>query len=96
MTEYIMIDGYEFEAVKIPTEKASILMIRCPKGFLGCGYFNIEVADKLEECVALVTGVNSFKSMLSAQVFKLSANALDAGVSKGMSGKDALLKIAGR
>ncbi len=96
MTEQLSIDGNEFQGIKIPTEKASLLMIRSDRGFLGCGYFNIEVADKLGECVALVTGVNSFENMYDAEVFKVSKKAVEAGITKGMTGKEALNIIAGR
>jgi uncharacterized protein YunC (DUF1805 family) len=91
--EKIVIDGNEFEGFCIATENASILMIKAPHGFLGCGYFNIETADKLLEHVAIVTGVKSFDDMLDAEVVKCSNSAETVGIRKGLTGREALLKM---
>lgn len=93
MTEKIVIEGHEFEGIKIPTEKASILMIKCDRGFLGCGYFNADTADKLGECMALVTGVKTLEDMFTAKVIRASHQAATLGILEGMSGQDALLKM---
>ena len=91
--EKIVIDGVEFVGHRIATESANILMIKAKNGFLGCGYFNIAVADKLGEHVALVTGVNNFDDMLNAEVFAVSSAATELGITEGMTGKDALLRM---
>ncbi len=93
--EKIFVDGVEFEGARMATENAVILVIKAACGFLGCGYFNIDVADKLSEHVALVTGVKTFDEMLDAKVFAVSSAAVELGVSEGMSGRDALLKMQG-
>lgn len=89
----ILIDDKKFEASKISTSHANILMIKAKQGFLGCGYFDVETANKLEEPIAIVTGVKSFEDMLEAKVIKLSNAALSLGLTEGISGKDALLKL---
>jgi uncharacterized protein YunC (DUF1805 family) len=89
--ERITVDGKEFEAHRIATAKASILLIKAKNGFVGCGYFDIETADKLNEQVAIVTGVKCFDDVLKAEVIKYSKAAAAAGVEKGMSGKEALM-----
>lgn len=91
--EKIIIDGVEFGGVRVATENAALLIIKATHGFLGCGYFNIAVADKLSEHVALVTGVKTFDDMLEAEVFSVSEAAAEIGVTIGMSGRDALLKM---
>ena len=93
--EKIIIDGVEFAGHCIATESANILMIKAAHGFLGCGYFNIAVANKLSEHVALVTGVKTFDDMLDAKVFAVSSAAVELSVSEGMLGRDALLKMQG-
>jgi len=90
----IVVDKYEFEGHRIPTQSASILLIKGKHGFLGCGYFNIETADKLQETVAIVSGVQTYDDMLNATVVNVSAAAEKDGIVKGMSGRDALLKMA--
>lgn len=94
--ETIVIDGHEFEACRLPTEKTAIMAIRCSGGVLGCGYINMEVAERLGECLALVSGVKSFEDMLEAKVFKVSTAADAAGITAGLSGRDALLAMARR
>jgi uncharacterized protein YunC (DUF1805 family) len=91
--EKIIIDGKDFEAWRIPTESATILLIKAAHGFIGCGYFNIATADKLQENVGIVTGVKTFDDMLEAKIIKCSEAARTAGVCIGMSGRDALLKL---
>jgi uncharacterized protein YunC (DUF1805 family) len=93
MPEALHIDGRDYEGHAIPTSKANLLMIKNQSGFLGCGYFNIEVADKLEEPVALVTGVKTFEDMLKASVFSVSQAAAAKGIQIGDSGQEALAKL---
>lgn len=93
MFEKIVIDGCEFEGYKIATQNGNFLIIKGPAGFLGCGYVNIEAANRLGDRVAIVTGVKTFESMFSAQVIKVSHKAAEAGIMEGMTGQEALLKM---
>jgi len=93
--EQISLEGKSFEGISIPTSKANLLMIKSSLGFLGCGYFNIEVANKLGEAVALVTGVKTFEDMLNANVFALSSEAAHLGIKPGMKGREALALLHG-
>ena len=93
--EKIQLNHLAYQGLSIPTAKANLLMIKTEKGFLGCGYFNIEVANKLGEAVALVTGVKSFDDMLNAKVFDCSTEAQELGIKKGMLGRDALPRLHG-
>jgi len=92
--EKIIIDGKDFEAWRIPTEYATILLIKAAHGFIACGYFNIETANKLQERVGIVTGVKTFDDMLEAKIIKCSDVARIAGVTVGMTGREALLKLS--
>ena len=91
--EKIIIDGKEFEAWRIPTESATILLIKAAHGFIGCGYFDVQTANKLQEHVGIVTGVKTFDDMLEAKIFACSNSAEVVGLRKGMSGREALLKL---
>lgn len=91
--EKIVINGKEFEGYKISTESANILLIKAAHGFLGCGYFSLETANRLLEHVAIVTGVKSFEDMLEADVVAFSTAAETIGIRKGMAGRDALMKM---
>ena len=87
----IIVDGKTFKADLIELVKGKLLLIQGEKGMLGCGYFNVETADKLATPLAVVTGVSTFDDMLNAKVVKVSRAAADAGVTIGISGKEALL-----
>ena len=89
--EKIIIDGVEFTGYRIATESAALLMIKAPHGFLGCGYFNIDIANRLNEHVAIVTGVKNFDDMLKADVIATSNAAEKNGINTGISGREALL-----
>ena len=91
MTDRIEIDGIAFSGSTIEMLQGKLLLIQGKKGMLGCGYFNIAVADKLGSAMATVSGVGSYDDMLKATVNGVSARAAEAGVKPGMTGKEALL-----
>jgi uncharacterized protein YunC (DUF1805 family) len=92
--EKFTIGETEFQAVKIPTANSNVLMIQGSKGFLGCGYFKVEAADKLGDAVAIVTGVSNFQEMCNAEVNQVSLKARALGIVEGMSGEEALERLA--
>lgn len=91
--DQIEIDGQTFKALDLETEKAHLLLIQTQNGFLGCGYFSIETANKLGESVALVSGVSSYQDCLEAKVHTLSNSAQEKGLVVGMTGREALLAL---
>ena len=88
--EKIKINGKEAEGVSINTENTFVLIIKAKKGFLGCGYFDVNTANKVGDAAAIVTGVKTFDEMLNANVIKVSEKAKELGIKEGMKGKDAL------
>ena len=84
-------EGKEFTAYSIPTTNTAVLMIGAEKGFLGCGYFNIEVANRVGDVCAIVTGVKTPDDMLDAKVVAVSEAAIELGIETGMTGKEALM-----
>ena len=87
-------DGKEFMAYSIPTTNTNVLMIGAENGFLGCGYFNIEIANKVNDVCAIVTGVKTPDDMLDAKVVAVSTAASQMGIELGMTGKEALLLMS--
>jgi len=67
-----------------------LLMIIGQTGFVGCGFINIEAAEKLNVAVATVTGVKSFEDVLNAIVKAVTSKAQTKGVRVGMKGKEAV------
>ena len=62
-----------------------LLVMKAPKGILGCGYINVETA--------IVTGVNTFDDMRKAKIVATSNKAVELGIQVGESGQDALNKM---
>jgi len=67
-----------------------LLLLVAEKGFVTCGFLNVDVAEKLGVAAAVVSGVKSFEDVLNAQVKAATSKAKALGVSVGMKGADAL------
>ena len=91
--ESVEIGGHRFEGYSIPTANSVILVIKAPRGLLGCGYFSLETAEKLGDAAVIVKGVKNFDDMLAAQVKGLSPAAAALGITLEMTGRQALLKL---
>ncbi len=93
-SEVIDIDGVSLLGIRVDMPNAPVLMIVGKKGFVGCGYFKPEVADKVSHALAVVSGVASFDDVLSAEVKIASAAAAQLGVTPGMTGAEAARLLA--
>lgn len=79
----------QLQGIKVSLPGAPVLMLVGSKGFVGCGYFSVDVADKVGHALAVVSGVGSFEDMLNARVKAVSPEAADAGVTVDMTGAEA-------
>jgi uncharacterized protein YunC (DUF1805 family) len=80
--------------VRVSVGKAPLIVISAKKGFVMCGYLNIETAEKLGDAACMVRGVSTFEDVLSAKVAAASSKAKELGVKEGMSGKEALFMLS--
>ncbi|MEK6775680.1 MAG: DUF1805 domain-containing protein [bacterium] len=67
-----------------------LLIVKGSRGFLACGYVDVETCNKTGEACAIVRGVKSHEDMLGADVQAVSREAENLGVRPGMKGRDAL------
>ncbi|MGB8779448.1 MAG: DUF1805 domain-containing protein [Candidatus Bathyarchaeia archaeon] len=67
-----------------------LLLITAEKGFVMCGFLNVESAEKLGVAAAVVSGVKTFDDVLNGQVKAVTPKAKSLGVEVGMKGADAL------
>lgn len=67
-----------------------LLLVVAEKGFVMCGFLNVDVAEKLGVAAAVVSGVKSFEEVLNANVKATTSKAEALGVSVGMKGVDTL------
>ena len=79
--------------VELPDSPPLLLMVG-EKGFIMCGYLNVEVAERLQVAAAMVSGVRSFQDVLEAEIKAATSKARELGISLGMKGREALKKLA--
>ena len=87
----IVLNGKELEGVSIATQHTGVLLVKAKNGLLGCGYFSMAAAGKMQDRFAIVRGVSSIDEVLNAPVADFSPEAAKCGVTAGMKGRDALL-----
>jgi len=75
--------------VELPDSPPLILVIG-RTGFVGCGFINIEAAEKFNMSAATVSGVKSFDDVLNTKIKAATSRAQAHGVKVGMKGKDAV------
>lgn len=79
--------------IQINLGKAPLILIQAKKGYIMCGYLNMETANKLGDIAGKVSGVNNFNEMLQKQVTEVSQKALELGFKVGMTGGEFLEKL---
>jgi len=92
--ELIDLGGEVVTGVEVGLPNAPLLMLVGSKGFVGCGYFKMEVAERFSHGLALVSGVRSFEDVLKAEITAVSPAAAACGVTPGMTGAEAARLLA--
>lgn len=82
------------EALAMQLCDRSLIVLRGSKGYIMCGYLNMEVAEKLKEAAVRITGVSTIEEALEAQVESCSSAAQKLGILRGQPVRDALAIIA--
>ena len=90
MKKIILLEKGEVTGYSIDLGKAPLLLIQAKKGYVMCGYLNMNTANKMGDIAGKVTRVKSFDDMLNAEVVEVSENAKLIGLTQGMNGKDFL------
>jgi uncharacterized protein YunC (DUF1805 family) len=70
-----------------------LLLIIAEKGFVMCGFLNVEAAERLGVAAAMVSGVKSFEDVLGAEIKAVTSRAKGFGVEVGMKGAEALKRM---
>ena len=89
-TQTISLEKGKAIGYSIDLGKAPLLIIHAKKGYLMCGYLNMNAANKIGDIAGKVTGVKTFEDMLKGEVVEVSENAIRAGLTQGMNGNDFL------
>jgi len=78
--------------VELP-ESPPLVLVVADRGFVMCGFLNIEAAERLGVAAAMVTGVKTFEDVLNAEVKAATTKARGMGVQLGMRGTEALMRM---
>jgi uncharacterized protein YunC (DUF1805 family) len=79
--------------VDLPGCSSPLLLIMAEKGFVMCGFLNVEAAERLNVAAAVVSGVKTFDDVLNAQIKAVTSKAKGMGVEVGMLGVEALRRM---
>ena len=87
----LRVDGKSFMGLRTDLpDSPPLLLIIGEKGFVMCGFLNVESAEKLGVTAAVVGGVKTFDDVLNGQVKAVTSKAKNLGIEVGMKGADAL------
>ena len=87
----VKVDGKTCLGLKVDLpESPPLLLVVADKGFVMCGFLNMDAAEKLGVAAAMVSGVKTFEDVLNAQVKAATIKAKNSGVDCGMKGSEAL------
>lgn len=95
VTKEIKVKNTIFKGIELPLcNNASLLAITGDKGYIMCGYLNINTAQKRDDVACIVTGVKTIEDMLNSKVVALTAKAQQLGINMNMDVKKVLEILA--
>jgi len=95
MVENLDIDGEAFQGLKVELKGLPpLVLIEGDKGFVMCGYLNIDAAESLGATAAVVSGVNSWDDVLNAQIKTATTKAKAMGLEPGKVVRDVIAALA--
>jgi len=87
----LRVEGKSFMGLRTDLpDSPPLLLLMGEKGFVMCGFLNVESAEKLGVTAAVVNGVKTFDDVLNGQVKAVTSKAKNLGIEVGMKGADAL------
>ena len=90
----LKVDGKACLGVRVELpDSPPLLLIVAEKGFVMCGFLNVEAAEKLGVAAVIVSGVKTFDDVLNAQVKAITSKAKSFGAEVGMKGSEALKRM---
>jgi len=93
--EALRVDGKACLGVRVELpDSPPLLVVRAEKGFVMCGFLNVEAAERLNVAAAMVSGVKTFEDVLNAQVKAMTTRAKSLGVETGMKATEALRRMS--
>jgi uncharacterized protein YunC (DUF1805 family) len=93
----VVIENHQFTAITINLPKTNFLAVTNEKGYIMCGALDVALLnDKLKDrgiIAGRAVGVRTIEQLLEAPMESVTTEAERLGITKGIKGKDALLKM---
>jgi len=89
-TKNIKLEKGQVIGYLIELNNAPLIIVQAKKGYVMCGYLNMDTANKLGDIAGKVTGVKTFNDIFNTKIIELSENAKKVGLYEGMNAKDFL------
>ncbi len=93
----VTIEGHQFTAVTVKLPKTNLMAVTSDKGYIMCGALDIALFnEKLKErgiIAGRAVGVRTIDQLLEAPLESVTIEAEKHGITAGMKGRDALLKM---
>ncbi len=95
----IIIDGHQFTAVQMKLPKTNFMAVTNDKGYIMCGALDVALFnsnEKLRErkiIAGRAVGVRTIEQLIDAPLESVTLAAEELGITAGMKGRDALLKM---
>lgn len=96
-TESIIINDHQFTAITLALPKTNFLAVTSDRGYIMCGALDVALLnEKLKDrgiVAGRAVGVRTIEQLLEAPLESITIEAENLGITVGMKGKDALLKM---
>lgn len=93
----ITIQGHTFLAISVELPKTNLLVVTSDIGYIMCGALDVALLnEKLKDrgiIAGRAVGVKTIDQLLDAPLESITYEAEDRGITPGMIGRDALLKM---
>ncbi|MCW3984934.1 MAG: DUF1805 domain-containing protein [Candidatus Bathyarchaeota archaeon] len=87
----LKVDGKTALGLKVDLpDSPPLVAVIGEKGFVMCGFLNVDVAERLGVTAAMVSGVKTFDDMLDAEIRAVTSEAEMRGIRQGMKGREAV------
>jgi len=82
------------EALSTKLGEKNLVLLKGSKGYIMCGYLNLEVAQKFNDVAVMITGVSTVNDALNSQAHSCTSAATALGIKKGQPIKEVISIIA--
>lgn len=90
----IKIDNKYIEAILIRLARKNLIVLKGHRGYVMCGYLNLQAAQKFKDAAVKITGVSTLGQAMKAHVSGCTHAARKLGIYKGQPIREVLKIIA--